>query len=695
MKKMFLFFTFSLLFLSNMIVVDAEITYDIENITVSNSTIVFKGWAYMRRVNNIGGQTLSLSLTATDGAIGSAGITRDVTNYEYQDLFPIMCVRTIPGNGGKGFCHTKAESSTRCSSSANYDSCLYDNGKFTISYDLKELYDKFKTNEIFFDLKVTVSGQSETIRIGAYDANVKNNSNKWKSTVKTSNSVYISVRSDPYFQTPYGDRYKPDTKWHENNVINIALYKKVTYNNSVNIGTYCNSANQCAYASWVTASQVFSLKLDEEEEEEPKDCPNIAADLSCNSSKDYNSDCDAGITDTIQGSEADAQLAIPSGAELCDYETSISLTADVNFKQNGKLQFFNPVLSTYSGGFFTFSAKYENTAVWKYNKDPICPSLEVTYVEENATYTEEVYDPKTNKFIQVTKKCKGDCGNPDCVDSTQYYSKECPEDGYEGSKTEKDIIKLIQAKHQLPETNLDVSLPDSSPVEDYMSDLFNSWSCTRGSVTGWLEGTELKTKCEYTLPNAWINKKTSAIKYTLDSGPDVNYIIRFQEYAVALKQPTGTVYIEMSFPELSVLPFLTKWSADYKCGVNCEQKLYDFENGGYLYYFRPISLSQPFPNREPGKNWFEWIEQGGDLERFVETYTSDNNIEYYVTLSNSDIANIKQYNDNMNYGGGRGYLNYSIDVNGNSDFIRTYNYFTLGNVNHSGLGVFDPEDDMQ
>lgn len=694
MRKIHLiFFAFLLFFFGNTIKIEAEITYDIESIVVSNDTITIKGWGYMRRVNNVGGNTLSLSVTATTGGVGTSGITTNVKNYEYQDLYSIMCVRTLSGNK----CHPKSESSSRCTAAADYDGCLYDNGKFTVSFGLKKLYEKFGKNEIFFDLNVNVSGSSETIRIGAYTGNVKNSSSKWNATVKASDSVYIAVKSNPFMQTSIGTRYKPEQKWAENNSFHVNLYSKVTFKPTVDqgfakvdIGTYCNTYGQCAYASWVRTSNVFSLKLEEDDQE--KTCDNINANLSCDESYDFNSDCDSKVTDTINGGWAMAEEQISSNAEICWVETSTDLTTNVNFEQNGKLSFFNPIKSVYSGGFFTFNIDYINSIVWNYKKEPVCPSLSVNYIISG-----DQYECGLTMLGPIYCPCNCDVGQ--CVVESSYYSDECPQGGYRGSDTEEDIEVKIQSKYKEISEDLTVSLPDSSPIESRPNNLFDVWKCDNADPSTWEEGVPLISTCKYELPNAWINKETSEIKYTLDSGPNNNYIIKEHQYATALKQPTGTVYIEMSFPELSVIPTITRWTADYKCGINCQQKLYDLDNGGYLYYFRPISLNTPFPNRDPGRNWFEWIEEGGDLERLAETYTSNDNIEYYVTLSNNDIANIKQYNYNANYNGGKGYLDLDIgdnfDINGNSKFIRDYNYFTLGNVNHSGLGVFNPEEDMQ
>ncbi len=671
MKKFLIFFT-SLFFLcSNVVKVNAdesEVAYDIESIVVSNDTITISGWGYMRRVNNVGGESLFLSLTATNGSIGSAGITKKVDNYIYQDLYPIMCVRTVAGNK----CHPKTEHESRCTEAADYDGCLYDNGRFVISYGLKELYEKFGTDEIFFDLKVETSNKTRTVRIGAYEKNVKNNSNIWKTTVKASNSVYISVKSNPFYQNIYGGRYSPSGNWNLNNIIDINIYKNMTYSSgssSVTLGSYCNYEGQCAYASWVTASNVFSLKL---EEDEKKECfLNDSKSLFCNDGN-FSSSCDINV---------DAGTVYASGSGGCS-GGSATVEATINISQTGELKFNLDRGPIYSGGGFTFDIVYNNSAIWNYSSGGYkgCPSITVGY---KGTCSRRVKkDNPDGTFTFVTEHYS-------CCKSKTVKSPDCQND----ADYEEFIEKAVANKYQgLDESNATVTMPDSNSVGGGNNNKTGVWECEGPDLgSRWAPNTKLNSTCKFTLYDAYIEKNSSKVFYNISGGN--KYLEQGAMYFIPLKYPTGLFPVNVSLSKLSSITNM-KWSATYECDVNCQQKLYDLEEGGYLYYFRPISLSQPFPNRSPGKNWFDWIESGGNLERLVDTYTSNNNIEYYVTLTNTDIANIKKYNSDMNYEG-KGYLNYSIDVNGTSEFIKKYNYFTLGNPNHSALGVFNSEDDMQ
>ena len=723
------FFVFVLNFNISKVSARGELVYDVTNLTISDTSVVFKGWGVIIGHNNYGGSSSNIKIYALrDGDQNRNNwVTAQLSynsNYNHS-LYEANCVR-YSGTGKP--CVESYENAT-CNPNNMASSCRYDNVGFTASFSLKDLFDKLGSDtDISFKIEISNSTANTQISdLGVYviNSNVGNNTiyNGKDFSVSVSNlSEYGKiieslgrVLSNSQGTFAHGSKFY----WSINNsykiyskaISNSATIKglnmygmyygtpggQACYDGSI-INGQAQVSGSCpgwAYASWV---QVVGKVIINLKEGEKKECENINADLSCDESFEFNSDCDSDVTDTVYGTREMAASQIPSYEAICNVQTSTSLTADVNFNQKGVLSFNNPVLSVYSGGFFTFSSTYENSVIWNYNDEPRCPSMNVSYVATGAKYVcgHESYTVSGKTYTKPKKcACNGSCRSG-CISSTTYYSDECPNGGYRGSKTEQDVVKLIQGKYNEISEEVNVTLPDSSPVESYSEQLFNNWSCMHDSVSGWTEGTELKTKCEYKLPNAWINKKTSSIKYTLEEGPNNNYIIRKNEYGVALKQPTGTVYIEMFFPELSVIPTITKWSANYKCGINCQQKFYDIPNGGYLYYFRPISLSEPFPNgREIGINWVDWIADRENQERLLETYTTDNNLEYTVILSSSDIANIKRYNSNLNYSGGRGYLNYSIDINGNSEFVKTYNYFTLGNVNHSGLGVFDPEDDMQ
>ena len=592
-------------------------------------------------------------------------LQKKVDNYIYQDLYPIMCVRTVAGNK----CHPKTEHESRCTEAADYDGCLYDNGRFVISYGLKELYEKFGTDEIFFDLKVETSNKTRTVRIGAYEKNVKNNSNIWKTTVKASNSVYISVKSNPFYQNIYGGRYSPSGNWNLNNIIDINIYKNMTYSSgssSVTLGSYCNYEGQCAYASWVTASNVFSLKL---EEEEKKECfLNDSKSLFCNDGN-FSSSCDINV---------DAGTVYASGSGGCS-GGSATVEATINISQTGELKFNLDRGPIYSGGGFTFDIVYNNSAIWNYSSGGYkgCPSITVGY---KGTCSRRVKkDNPDGTFTFVTEHYS-------CCKSKTVKSPDCQND----ADYEEFIEKAVANKYQgLDESNATVTMPDSNSVGGGNNNKTGVWECEGPDLgSRWAPNTKLNSTCKFTLYDAYIEKNSSKVFYNISGGN--KYLEQGAMYFIPLKYPTGLFPVNVSLSKLSSITNM-KWSATYECDVNCQQKLYDLEEGGYLYYFRPISLTDPFPNRDPGVNWINWISDRKNKERLEDTYSTQNNLEYTVTLTLDDINAIKEHNANSE----RGYLDYSININGDSSFIQSSNVFILGNPNYSGLGVYDPEDDKQ
>lgn len=109
------------------------------------------------------------------------------------------------------------------------------------------------------------------------------------------------------------------------------------------------------------------------------------------------------------------------------------------------------------------------------------------------------------------------------------------------------------------------------------------------------------------------------------------------------------------------------WEDTFECNVN----LYTLIAGIPKYIYRPIDINNPFPNRNAGINWYDWINIERNKERLQNTYSSSSNINYTVRLDNAAITDIKNYNNDHD-----NYLKWdSIDsVTGNSSFIDDKDY---------------------
>lgn len=107
------------------------------------------------------------------------------------------------------------------------------------------------------------------------------------------------------------------------------------------------------------------------------------------------------------------------------------------------------------------------------------------------------------------------------------------------------------------------------------------------------------------------------------------------------------------------------WKIDTGCNLKVVNRLYNPPGGGdgklkYKFIYRPIDLSNPFPNRFPGVNWYSWyiIEKNKDKKTLEDSYKK---LEYYTQLDNKTISEIKKYNKENTYFG-------EVD----EDFFKTY-----------------------
>ena len=101
-------------------------------------------------------------------------------------------------------------------------------------------------------------------------------------------------------------------------------------------------------------------------------------------------------------------------------------------------------------------------------------------------------------------------------------------------------------------------------------------------------------------------------------------------------------------------------------------------------------LNNPFPDRDPSTNWLEWWNNEANREQLANSY---NNLEYKVGLTPNSMRDIRDYNNSMLKNGDRlGYLDYSINASGTSEFFNqnfiasnfsrnTSDYSRLGEMN--------------
>lgn len=739
MRKIKILIFFMILFTFNINNVKAvNVSYDITSMKVTSGSIYFEGWAIAIGYNNYGGHTSDIDMYAQ----GSNGNTLDGTaklinlGYATNNFYPIHCINhssCTKSNGcaGNGLC--KLERNSSC----GVGDCIYRNVYFSASFKISDLIEL--GNDVKFYIKVSYDSSNKNVpnstvlgygqkssfessatspAIGVYQMNCKIDGQQ---CVEGSNAITVGdeviemnissisnsgkvIEDAVAIQRNKGnnvfEKISDSCRLHTNEVVSLSnptmmqyTYAHLFEDSLLQVIGY-KSNKLCAgylYGTWLIVDR--SLVLNFDKEAEPKICKkNEHLNLKCENGS-FESSCNYDII----GDAVSISYPSTSTDNNCSSSKEYKVTGSVKLTQQGDLTFYLDRGPVYSGGGFTFKIDYKNTVYWEYNG-----SVETSYSTEESPTT-------TNKcpyFVapeSCTLKKNKDGEYCDCSSSQRvYYSSSCSSyDSYE-----KIISKEVKKKYNgVDSSELKAYAPNSNVVSNNKELMPGSWECNSATISDvWKSGKSnlLTSYCSYTMDDAFINKKTSEVVYGFHGGSlylNGNSSSNEPMYYIPLKWPTGVFGINVNYKNLSSLSDMN-WYGTYECDVECQQKFYDIPNGGYLYYFRPISLSEPFPNgREIGINWVDWIADRENQERLLETYTTDNNLEYTVILSSSDIANIKKYNYNANYSGGKGYLDLEVgnnfDVNGNSSFIKTYNYFTLGNVNHSGLGVFDPEDDMQ
>lgn len=238
---------------------------------------------------------------------------------------------------------------------------------------------------------------------------------------------------------------------------------------------------------------------------------------------------------------------------------------------------------------------------------------------------------------------------------------------------------------------------------------------------------------KFNLPDSFINIKTGQVLYKgvnyngqstndwkqitsgyyipLNAVPEQNNYVnaKINGIAYAIKV-NGNIYGTISVSGDLGCPFGTKISGcpyqdcgdatcnpskdKYKCCRNtnylkAHPDYYSKECGNIDdYIYRSISLIDPFPNRDAGENWYNWINNQENKTRLIDSYNG--NVNYTMDLSNNIISKIRDYNkiesnkytswSEMNDDGSSSFLKegtgHSISIG--NDFVSNSNYYSLG-----------------
>lgn len=692
-KKIFLFLFIIITSLSLLENVKAEkgncgaVRYDVTNLNIRDEKITFTGWAFINCTQNYtdykgndssivksgGGQKIKIRAIDSNGnQVGSEKEVNGsiVNNINYNFYCQQYYFQTEKSECQKAYNGTFPSSgwNNRCTDGVASSQCLYQNIGFSITFNTSE-WNVEDGTQIRFQIAVTNRDYQnkynrsysnwETLSLNkAIKPDIKNNPNieivknssgesvkviisegifrdiNGNYVVETSDGTKGSctyVRKDYAHCKPYswsdaveGEVYKISSSTigafkngysastiNEFKILgNTTTYSPGRYIVYVEKGwrgerkRYPGSDKEMVlYASWVKPTGEFVIKVYNDKKCKPSQ-PNIKA--SCNSSSSsFSSTCE--------------ELTVKTN----DANDEIKSKANVKISQTGSITTILTPTNTYAGGGFKFGIMYHNTISW---------SLVKQYKGTIEDITKEMQAKLKENFVDGFGLKNVKFGNEQIPDDYFKQNIKCQETG---SFTNGNTLTTMCI----------VYLPNSV-VEEYT-----------GKVT-YKQGDNLGLNNKYYTPIDWDSNKKYEIVATI-SGMD-----RLKESSVKAdskdknKVWTGT------------WEYTLNGSKD-NCDINL-YPLYGQPTGGkknlkYTFIYRPIDLNNPFPNRNPGMNWYDWYNIERNKERLESSYNRE---QYSITLDSQKTSEIKKYNkDELNKGG---YFDWKTIENGQSSFIDKY-----------------------
>ena len=692
-KKIFLFLFIIITSLSLLENVKAEkgncgaVRYDVTNLNIRDEKITFTGWAFINCTQNYtdykgndssivksgGGQKIKIRAIDSNGnQVGSEKEVNGsiVNNINYNFYCQQYYFQTEKSECQKAYNGTFPSSgwNNRCTDGVASSQCLYQNIGFSITFNTSE-WNVEDGTQIRFQIAVTNRDYQnkynrsysnwETLSLNkAVKPDIKNNPNieivknssgesvkviisegifrdiNGNYVVETSDGTKGScahVRKDYAHCAPYswsdaveGEVYKISSSTigefkngysastiNEFKILgNTTTYSPGRYIVYVEKGwrgerkRYPGSDKEMVlYASWVKPTGEFVIKVYNDKKCKPSQ-PNIKA--SCNSSSSsFSSTCE--------------ELTVKTN----DANDEIKSKANIKISQTGSITTILTPTNTYAGGGFKFGIMYHNTISW---------SLVKQYKGTIEDITKEMQAKLKENFVDGFGLKNVKFGNEQIPDDYFKQNIKCQETG---SFTNGNTLTTMCI----------VYLPNSV-VEEYT-----------GKVT-YKQGDNLGLNNKYYTPIDWDSNKKYEIVATI-SGMD-----RLKESSVKAdskdknKVWTGT------------WEYTLNGSKD-NCDINL-YPLYGQPTGGkknlkYTFIYRPIDLNNPFPNRNPGMNWYDWYNIERNKKRLESSYNRE---QYSITLDSQKTSEIKKYNkDELNKGG---YFDWKTIENGQSSFIDKY-----------------------
>ena len=349
------------------------------------------------------------------------------------------------------------------------------------------------------------------------------------------------------------------------------------------------------YRSWAVPDGKTTLKIKVKSDKKctiPPASPK--KDMKCNNWTNLSSTCKEL---TVINGDARANVTITQKGYIANVFKSNLVNTDQNYNA-----------SSYNGGWFKYGITYYNEVSWEFiNGNALSQDVKeaITEAMKKRLNTLETFE---NTLVLDIKGLNDTKPITKCTESGSFTSGN----------------KLI--------TTCTFFLP-SSEINNNLS----------GKVTYSQSDTTAGINNRYYIPTSESNHKIDA---TLSGLSRLNVDQANTDSALAKKGNKKSWLGDWSISttcSLQVKDRLTNTPSTDGSGTNTEKVKYKF-------IYRPINLSNPFPNRYPGINWYDWYitENNKDKKTLEESYSK---LDYYVNLDNKTISEIKKYNQNKTYFG--------------------------------------------
>ncbi len=355
---------------------------------------------------------------------------------------------------------------------------------------------------------------------------------------------------------------------------------------------------------------------------------NVTPDLGkCNDTSNAQSIC---AKQTIE--------VVEDGGNIDDPESNIA-RAEASIKQDISLTNLLTPTKIYQGGGVKIGFLYKAKATLKIDNTTIkYDGSSLTYVKK-----QELKNKIKNKLESVSI-------NPeDNIQASNFYFKD--DDG--------NTYKLRNEDGS--EANLQIECN-----QNIEGDVFD----TSGKV--------ITTTCTILLPKSEVSIGSGIVKYVNGiTGNGIN-----NEFYTPIKY-NGDLNLYATFSGLSAIQtsgtFLSEWDgasditikyngASSNCTVTTYPRFYNDDNKTYKFIYRPIDITNPFPNRNAGVNWYDWYSDTANKTKLEKSYS---NLEYTMEINKETSNEIKNYNSSRNYFNWDGITE---DAAGNvrSEFVERY-----------------------